>query len=340
MADVKISQLPEVSSVSPGDVMPVVASGDTSKIQIQNFANSITASNAISASYAATASYALNNQPEFPYTGSAIISGALIVTGSINSSAGFTGSLLGTSSWSINSVTSSFVTGSNVYGPFGSNSVQSASYSVTSSNALTASYVLNVPQTFPYTGSAIITGSLIVTGSVTSTTGFTGSLLGSSSWAQNSITSSYVTGSIFNSSNLALSSSYAISSSLSVSSSYAVSAVTSSFSNNFNIGTTNLNSQLNFDVDIGSEVIATVTTGSYFSAFFDYIVTNEADYRCGTVFSVWNRFGSIRYTDFSTTDIGDTSAVVLSTNISGGTVQLIATVSSNNWIVKSFVRTI
>ena len=52
----------------------------------------------ISSSYALTASFALNGGgggSSFPYTGSAIISGSLAVTGSVRATAGFTGSLLG-----------------------------------------------------------------------------------------------------------------------------------------------------------------------------------------------------------------------------------------------------
>jgi hypothetical protein len=54
----------------------------------------------------------------FPYTGSAIISGSLTVTGSTISTLGFTGSLQGTASWATNAVTSSYpirVTGSTLY---------------------------------------------------------------------------------------------------------------------------------------------------------------------------------------------------------------------------------
>jgi hypothetical protein len=47
---------------------------------------------------------------DFPYTGSAIISGSLIVTGSTTSTLGFTGSLFGTSSWATNARTSSYFT--------------------------------------------------------------------------------------------------------------------------------------------------------------------------------------------------------------------------------------
>lgn len=67
-----------------------------------------------------------------------------------------TGSLLGTSSYADQALSSSF--------------------------ALTASYVANA-SSFPYTGSAIISGSLIITGSTISTQGFTGSLQGTSSFA-------------------------------------------------------------------------------------------------------------------------------------------------------------
>ena len=65
-------------------------------------------------------------------------------TGSFNGV--FTGSLFGTSSFAI---TSSFVTASNVFGPFGSNSVISSSFAISAShapNALTASYAISASQ--------------------------------------------------------------------------------------------------------------------------------------------------------------------------------------------------
>jgi hypothetical protein len=89
--------------------------------------------------------------------------GQLIVTGSIISTQGITGSLLGT-----------------------------ASFATSASYALTASYLDNYVPPFPFTGSALITGSLGVTGSVIVTAGITGSLLGTSSWANDAQTASYV----------------------------------------------------------------------------------------------------------------------------------------------------
>ncbi len=78
----------------------------------------------------------------------------------------FTGNLAGTASWASNAVTASYITGSGVYGPYGSNSVISASYaanagintsslvSTASFNAFTASYT-----TGSFTGSFTGDGS-------------------------------------------------------------------------------------------------------------------------------------------------------------------------------------
>ncbi len=107
----------------------------------------------------------------FPFNGSAVITGSLLVsgsgitvTGSLNVTQGITGSLFGTSSWANNATTASFVqtaqtasyvTSSNVFGPYGADSILSASF------ALTASYIL--PSSIP-------PSSFIATGSVTAST--------------------------------------------------------------------------------------------------------------------------------------------------------------------------
>ena len=104
--------------------------------------NAITASyilNAVSASYSSTASYVQN-----------AITASYILQAVSSSYA----------------TTSSYITSSGVYGPYGANSVLSASYAASSSYALTASYFTGYVSPFPYTGSAQITGSLGVTGSV------------------------------------------------------------------------------------------------------------------------------------------------------------------------------
>lgn len=164
------------------------------------------------------------------------LTGSYGLTGSLNIiNGGITGSLLGTSSFALTAATASFVTASNVYGPFGSNSVISASYSATASVALVA---LNAGSSFPFTGSAIISGSLSVIGPVS----FTGSLAVSSSagttlFSSNADTlvitgSLLVTGSINLVGLLTGTASYALealSSSYAITSSFAQNAISASF---------------------------------------------------------------------------------------------------------------
>ena len=104
--------------------------------------------------------------------------------------------------------------------------------------------------TFPYTGSATITGSLIVTGSTTSTLGFTGSLQG---------TASYVSGSVFGSTNPALSASFATTASRAISSSF---ATTASYALNARAGGTNTQLQYNRSGSLTGVIGLTWETGS------------------------------------------------------------------------------
>jgi hypothetical protein len=148
MPNLPISGLPVVTVPNRSYTIAAVSASVTSQMTLSQVAaaisSSFTASQAISASYAVSASYEINIETSSSYAD-----------------------------------TASFVTGSNVYGPFGSNSIISSSYAVSASfapiqvsasYATTASYALNA-NVFPYTGSALITGSLGVTGSVL----FTGS---------------------------------------------------------------------------------------------------------------------------------------------------------------------
>jgi hypothetical protein len=177
-----------------------------------------TSSYASSASFATTASYVLNSSCScvpFPYSGSAVITGSLVVNNGINNIVDTSNYQLldsnGTASvdWEnrilyANDGTTSHIDWSNPsYMQLGGVSTSPITNILgidgggrlyyTASSAIGGG--TNTPA-FPYTGSAIITGSLIVTGSTISTLGFTGSLLGTAA------TSSYLntgTGQIFES---------------------------------------------------------------------------------------------------------------------------------------------
>jgi hypothetical protein len=102
----------------------------------------------------------------------------------------------------------------------------------------------------------------------------------------------------------------------------------------------NISFQQNTDVDsAAAEVIATVNTGSFTGAFFDYTCLSGSNARVGTVMAV-NVAGSVEYTDNSTNSIGITSGVTLSVDISGANMRLLAATTTDNWSIKSLVRTL
>ena len=106
------------------------------------------------------------------------------------------------------------------------------------------------------------------------------------------------------------------------------------------IKSANLNYQENLDVDTGLvRVVATVLASTCNAAFFDYVVINGTNVRSGTVTSSHNGTSATFY-DNSTTDLGDTSGVDLSVDLSGGLLRLKMLVTTDNWEIKTLIRTI
>ena len=101
-----------------------------------------------------------------------IVSGSDAFLNALTVTNGITGSLHGTASWARNSITSSFITASNVFGPFGSNSVISASYATF---AETASYASNGGVTQILAGPNITVSPISGKGQVTISSTGTGS---------------------------------------------------------------------------------------------------------------------------------------------------------------------
>ena len=98
--------------------------------------------------------------------------------------------------------------------------------------------------------------------------------------------------------------------------------------------------QENIDVDsAAAETVATVTIADFDAAFFDYVIKSGTNLRAGTVTAVHDGT-NVEYNEVSTQDLGDTSDVTLSVDISGADMRLRATTTSNNWEIKSLVRTI
>jgi hypothetical protein len=85
--------------------------------------------------------------------------------------------------------------------------------------------------------------------------------------------------------------------------------------------------------------VASVAIATYTAAFFDFVIKKTTNVRSGTVYACHDGT-SVAFTETSTQDLGDTSDVTLSVDISGGNMRLLATVTSDDWSVKSLIRAI
>jgi hypothetical protein len=100
-----------------------------------------------------------------------------------------------------------------------------------------------------------------------------------------------------------------------------------------------ISNQENTDIDsAAAEVVAEVSI-SYTAAFFDFVIKKGTDVRSGTVYACHDGT-NVEFTETSTNDLGDTSDVTLSVDKTSTNLRLIATVTSDDWSVKSLIRAI
>ena len=105
-----------------------------------------------------------------------------------------------------------------------------------------------------------------------------------------------------------------------------------------NISESKLDYQENLTVDSATtETIATVSVLTHKAVFFDYVVSKGTNIRAGTIMSTFMGV-TTAFTDNSTTDIGDTSGVTFSTDISGSNLRLLADTTTNGWEIKVMIR--
>lgn len=94
------------------------------------------------------------------------------------------------------------------------------------------------------------------------------------------------------------------------------------------IGTTTANT-----VSVSGTTIETVDATTYKGAFFDYVIDDGTNYRAGTIQSVWDGT-TIKYNDFSTVDIGDTTNFIWGMELSGGNSLLKADITGGTWDIR------
>ena len=245
----------------------------------------------------------------------------------------------------------------------------SSSVTVSSSYALTASYVL-LAQTASYV-------ALAQSASYVQTAQTASYVLQavSASFASTAFSSSYarsasvaVSASYALSSSVAVSSSYALSSSVAFSSSYAYSssvAFSSSYARSASVAVSAITAQTASYVSGivnasllylgtsgyftsnqvnaapgGTTPIASIATGSFRGAFFDYTVDDGAtNARAGTIqIIIFNN--TVQYNETATMDIGDTSDITWSVVISGPDAVVQATTTLFSWDTRYILRSV
>jgi hypothetical protein len=85
----------------------------------------------------------------------------------------------------------------------------------------------------------------------------------------------------------------------------------------------------------GENNLFTKATASYASGFFKYVAMKGAARRAGEIIAVWNTAGTASFTDFTSTDIGDTSAVTASVDIAGSDIEFNIQTNNSGWILRS-----
>jgi len=181
--------------------------------------------------------------------------------------------------------------------------------------------------------------------------------------ADTATTASYITGSIFTDGNSAASASYSVTSSYALTAltasdalqaqtasyvqnaqtaSYVLNAVSASYaatashSDLFTIGGSQMAYSNVPSTSAGNNGIFATNTGSFIGAFYQYTITSGSNARSENATAVWTNVTS-SYSNYSTIDIGSTSAVVSSVLIVGGQVQLNILTPTAGWTVRATV---
>jgi hypothetical protein len=89
----------------------------------------------------------------------------------------------------------------------------------------------------------------------------------------------------------------------------------------------------------GTNIVFLIPTSTYTSSFFDYSLSGSSGMRAGNVMSIWSGT-TTQYTETSTNDIGNTSGVTFSVDVSGSNARFIASAITSGWTVSTIIKSI
>ena len=267
-------------------------------------------------------------------------------SGSFNGFLTVTGSLLGTASFANNALSSSFASTASIS--------TNSSFALSSSYALTASYALNGGGggvAFPFSGSAQITGSLGITGSLSVTQNITGSRLflsSSNGTVSGSTLTVYGSGSaqpvftVQGSQGELFSITDSLTGSLFSVNDISGLPILEVFSDNTTLIGNYQDPMLITTAKVvqtnsGSFTVYNLPTASYDTAFFEYSVRSGSNARAGNIMAIQS--GSlVNFTETTTTDFGNTSAISFTVIVSGSNIALTGSSTTGSWTIKAIVK--
>jgi hypothetical protein len=89
----------------------------------------------------------------------------------------------------------------------------------------------------------------------------------------------------------------------------------------------------------GVNIIYSIPTGSYDGAWYDYTIKSGSLARAGSIIAIWSG-SSVNYTEASASSFGTTTTFVFGASILNGNLILSASAPTDNWTVKTIIRSI
>ena len=89
----------------------------------------------------------------------------------------------------------------------------------------------------------------------------------------------------------------------------------------------------------GVTIIYSIPTSSYDGAWYDYTIKSGSVGRAGSIIAIWSG-SSVNYTEASASSFGTTNTFVFGASILNGNLILSASAPSDNWTVKTIIRSI
>ena len=100
-----------------------------------------------------------------------------------------------------------------------------------------------------------------------------------------------------------------------------------------------LNTTVRSTLTAGTNTIYSIPTSAYTGAFFDYALIGSAGARAGNIISIFSGV-TVQFTEVTTNDIGNTTPVTFSMNVSSGLARLSSSATTTGWTLKTIVRSI